>query len=84
MPAVPSQRQNCARRDAGRPHHDEFAAAGEVAEPEQRADQRCHRQQLHQVRWQVQRDERHRLTRGVVADADVVLLADEEEECAER
>ena len=83
-PAMPSQTQKRARRDARGAHHDELAAAREIAEAEQRADQRRDRQQLEQVARQVQRDEQRGLVHGVTAGTDVVLLADEQEQRAER
>ena len=71
-------------RDAGGADHDELAAARQVAEPEQRADQRPDRQQHECLLWQQQQRHEQGVECAVGADADVALLLDELEQRRER
>ena len=81
---MPSQAQKRAVGHARGAHHDELAAARQIPEPEQRADQRPDRQQVEHVGRQIEDDEPRRLDHRVTAGTDIVLLVDEQEQRAER
>jgi hypothetical protein len=71
------------RRDAGGANHRDLAAASERAESHERTEQRRDRQELPGLLRQIQQDVQNRVLRGVTADADVVLLPDEQKQRAQ-
>ncbi len=71
------------RRNARRAHNRDLTTARELPQPDQRTDQRRQRQQRSRLLRQVQQHENEGIRRRITADADVILLADEEEQPAE-
>ncbi len=83
-PATARRNGDAQHRHARRTNDHQLAAAGQDAESQQRADEHRDRHQLVGLLRQIEHSEQQRIARPVVADADVILLADEDEQCTER
>src|SRR6185437_16511134 len=71
---------NARHGDPGGTDHGQLTAAGKLPEADERADERGDRQQLIDLLRQVEQCVPERVRYRVMADSDVVLLADEDDQ----
>ena len=79
-PGEPHRPGDAPHRHARGTRDHQFAARRQIAEAHQRADHGADRQQFERLLRQIEQREQKRIAGAVAADADVALLADEQEQ----